>query len=313
MGAKSNQGAPATGSQQQQQQQRSMSTVNTGPWAPQQPYLEDAFAKAQANMPGAMGVYQGPRIAGLNPTQGQAFNDIRNMGDNKNVPAALEQNLATIRGDYLNSNPYIDKTFGMASDAVKRQYMTGTAPQTAGAMAAAGRYGSGAYRNQVSGNEQNYGKTLDDLATSIYGGNYANERGLQQQAVGMAPTLAQARYIDPQMRLMVGDREQAQTQAEYNDSLTRFNEGRDAPTRALNTYLAQIQGNYGQSGTNMNQSETMGSSGNAQQNPFYTNPGATAAGGALGLASLFNQAGGSGLFGKGNGTPSIAAGSGSTY
>jgi hypothetical protein len=284
----------------------STNTVNTGPWAPQQPFLEDVFNKAQANYLPSTAVYQGPRVAGFNPTQNSAFSSILNMGDNANVPAALTQNLSTINGDYLNSNPYIDKTFGVASDAVKRQYMTGTAPQTAGAMAAAGRYGSGAYRNQVAGNEINYGKTLDDLATSIYGGNYANERQLQQQAVGMAPTLAAARYIDPQMRLMVGDRQQQQSQAELTDQLTRFNESRDQPTKALATYLGLVQGNYGQNGTTTTQGTT------TQQTPYYTNPAASILGGGLGLASLFSGGSNSaasgigGLFGKGSGAAGAA-------
>lgn len=311
-------------SQNQNQQFNNTNTLNTGPWAPQQPFIEDIFNKAQANFPSSQVAYGGPRVAEWNPSQQRAASILDNLGQSPNIQGALDQNLKTINGDYLNSNPWVDKTFGVASDAVKRQYMTGTAPQTAGAMAAAGRYGSGAYRNLVSGNEQNYGKTLDDLATSIYGGNYANERGLQQQAVGMAPALDQARYYDGNVKMAVGDRLQQQRQAELNGAMAQFNETRDQPTKALATYLGLVQGNYGQSGTTNQQGTSSGTMTGTQQTPYYTNPAASALGGGLGLASLFSGGSNSaasgigsaasglgGLFGKGAGEAAAAGGVGS--
>lgn len=307
MGAKSNQGAPATGNTS------TASTVNTGPWQPQQPYLQNAFAQAQAQQPAnaAKTYYPGSTVAPLNQFQNTALNQISAMGSggaDPNVTAARAQNLSTINGDYLNSNPYVDKMFNQAGDAVSRQYMTGTAPQTAGAMAAQGRYGSGAYQNQATGNQITYGKTLNDLATNIYGGNYANERTNQMNATNAAPALNQALYINPMMALQAGNQIQQQQQAETTGAVNAYNYNRDQPTNALNTYLSQIQGNYGQSGVNMSQT------GQQQQQPYFTNPGASALGGGLGLASLFtggNNSAASGIgsmFGKGSGVP----GSGTT-
>lgn len=282
-------------------------TVNSGPWQAQQPYLTDVFAKSQALYDGnsARRAFPTSTVAPLNENQNQGLLSILGTPNNANVPAASALNLRTLNGDFLNSNPWVDKTFGMASDAVKRQYMTGTAPQTAGAMAGAGRYGSGAYKNLMDGNQIQYGKTLDDLATGIYGGNYANERQIQQQAVGQAPGLAQAAYIDPLMRLMAGDRQQQQSQAEIGDVVNRFNFDQEQPTRALNTYLGQVTGNYGQSGTT------------TSQTPYYSNPMASMLGGGLGLASLFSGGANSaasgigGLFGKGGGAAAGAGGLGS--
>lgn len=308
MGSKSNQGAPATGNQQQ----ASMSTVNTGPWQPQQQYLTDAFQKAQDQYGtnASKSYYPGSTVAPLNDTQNWGMQSILGLANQgtPNLDAANRTNLDTINGTYLDpsTNPWLSKTYDQAGDAVTRQYMTGTAPQTAGAMAAAGRYGSGSYANQVSGNQINYGKTLNDLATNIYGGNYQTERSRQMDAVNQVPTLMQAKYIDPMAVLQVGNQQQQVQQAGITDQVNRYNYQRDQPQNALNSYLSQIQGNYGQSGTN--QTQSIG--GTSQQTPYYTNPGATAAGGALGLASLFNSMGGSkglgGLFGKGSG-------SGTTY
>lgn len=308
----------AGGNQQQFQQQQSTSTTDTGPWKAQQPYLENAFGQAQ-NLYGqnaAAGYYPGRLIADTNPQMEGAWGTISGLSQqgNPNVPAALAENLKTINGDYLSpdSNPWLKATYDKGGDALTRQYMTATAPQTAGAMAGAGRYGSGAYRNLVSGNEQNLGKSLTNLATDIYGGNYQTERGRQQTAVGMAPALAQARYIDPLMGLEVGNQRRGLEQQSIDAERGRYDFNRDNPTRALNTFLGQIQGNYGQSGTTSSVGTNQGAttSSGTQSTPYYSNPIASALGGGLGLASLFtggqNSAanGIGGMFGKGQGTPS---------
>jgi len=85
-------------------------------------------------------------------------------------------------GYYLNSNPYLDSMFGSASDAVSRAYQTATAPQAASNFAGAGRYGSGAYANTNSQQQQDLGRTLGNLSANIYGANYQTERGRQDAA-----------------------------------------------------------------------------------------------------------------------------------
>jgi hypothetical protein len=291
---------------------KSTTSVNMGPWAPQQPFVEDVFNKAKAlygyntdmSATGGGQAYGGPTVAGFNPTQNWGMQYTKNVANapTYNLDAAKTLNLDTLNGKYLDpkSNPWLTKTFDVAGDAVGRQYMTSTAPQTAGAMAAAGRYGSGSYRNLVKGNEINLGKTLDDLATGIYGGNYQAERGRQMDAVGQVPGLMQASFINPTALTAVGGMQQAQEQAKLDADAAKYYANRDAPTRALNTYLGQIQGNYGQSGT----TSTTGT----QQTPYYSNPTASILGGGLGLASLFSGGANSaasgigsaigGLFGK---------------
>lgn len=96
--------------------------------------------------------------------------------------AAIDALTKTSSGEYLNSNPYLDSMFGSASDAVTRAYQTATAPTTASNFSGAGRYGSGAYANSVSQNEQNLGSSLGNLSANIYGGNYQAERARQDAA-----------------------------------------------------------------------------------------------------------------------------------
>jgi hypothetical protein len=115
MGAKSNQGAPATGNTATSQ--ASTSTVNTGPWQPQQQYLLDAFQKAsdQYGANAAKTYFPGSTVAPINPTQNwglQSILGIANQGT-PNLAAANAENLATINGQYLDpsTNPWLKKTF----------------------------------------------------------------------------------------------------------------------------------------------------------------------------------------------------------
>jgi len=67
----------------------------------------------------------------------------------------------TASGDFLNKNPYIDAMYDQAAGRVG-------APIDS-RFTAAGRYGSGAHQGVL-------GQTFGDLATNIYGQNYAQER-----------------------------------------------------------------------------------------------------------------------------------------
>jgi hypothetical protein len=126
----------------------------------------------------------------------------------------------------------------------------------------------------VKQNEAELGRTLTNLGTSIYGGSYNQERQNQLTAASQAPGLNTASYINPNAVLAAGNQQQAQQQNVDTNNMAAYNYNRDQPTNALNNYIAQIQGNYGQSGTT------------TTSQPIFSNPGASALGGILGLASL---------------------------
>ena len=117
---------------------------------------------------------------------GNAVNQLSNIGNGlsslANTGPAANSLAATANGQFLGANPYLDSQFGAASNALKNAFMTATAPQTDSAMEAAGRYGSGILSNSQGVNQQAYGKSLADLASSIYGTDYTNERQLMNNA-----------------------------------------------------------------------------------------------------------------------------------
>lgn len=88
--------------------------------------------------------------------------------------AAMPEYMKTVNGAYLDpsSNPWLDATYkhaaGLVGSGVDSRFE------------AAGRYGSGAHQGVLQ-------EGMNNLATSIYGGNYQAERARQNAAVTGAP------------------------------------------------------------------------------------------------------------------------------
>src|SRR3990167_5055591 len=147
------------------------------PWIGQQPFLRAGYAQAQRNLQGG-----GPQPfpdQTFTPFSGETELGLQTMWDRarlgspvQNEARGLTQN--TLQGDFLNQNPWIDAMYQRAADQ--------TSPYINAAFGGAGRTGSEAHQRALT-------TGLNDLATSIYGQNYENERGRQMQALAFAPGL----------------------------------------------------------------------------------------------------------------------------
>lgn len=287
------------------------------PWAGQQPYLQNVFSGAQ----NAYNQYAGnpsASVAGFTPMQQQAMGVTQGIANGTNFGNVSGVNNAAggyttdlLNGKYLNSNPgnaafsqfangsmmnnpYQTGALNAANDAITRSYQTATAPQTASAFEGAGRFGSGAYQNAVSQNEQNLatqlGNTDANMLNSMYAQNMQNmltgAQGLsqnystaaQQQLGGaaMAPNVVNSINGAVSNLYNMGGNQQALQQSQIN-----------APWQQLNNFSNLIQGQYG------------GQTSIAQ--PYYTNTAAGAMGGAMGGAALGSALGGGSGYATGAG------------
>jgi hypothetical protein len=277
-------------------------TTKADPWSGQQPYLQNVFSGAQ----NAYNQYAGnpsSSVAGFTPMQQQAMGQTQNIANATNLGLSPAVNNAAgsytsnlLNGSYLNANPgsaafsnfangsmmnnpYESGTLNAANNAITRSYQNATAPNTASAFEGAGRYGSGAYGNAVSQNQQDLatqlGNTDASLVNNMYQQNMGNmltgAQGLssnyntasQQQLAGSAnaPNLVNSINSAATNLYNMGGNQQALQQSQIN-----------APWQLLNNYSNLIQGQYG------------GQSSTSQ--PYYQNQAAGAMGGALGGASM---------------------------
>jgi hypothetical protein len=216
-------------------------------------------------------VYPGSTIAAQSPESLQALEmqKQRALSGSPITNTAKDYTQGLLSGDYLNSNPYLDATFNKAADQVQGRVNS--------AFGAGGRFGSGI-------NQEVLGKSLGDLATGIYGGNYDQERNRQQQGLLFAPTLANQDYYDIGQLSGVGDVKTGRAQDLLNEQISKFNTQSQSPALALQNFANLINGNYG------------GSS--STSTPYYQNNTANTLGLLGGLGGLAGAgSGGGGLLG----------------
>lgn len=271
----------------------STSTVQKAdPWSGLQPYLSQLYQSAGNwfNQPGPS-YYPGQTVAGQAPETEAALQmgTQRALAGSPNVAAAQQQNLNTIGGQYLNSNPYLNDMYQSATQPLVSQFRNAVAPSLASQFSSAGRFGSGAHQQALTSAEQPLAQGLASAASSIYGGNYENERARQQAATMAAPSLAQADYTNLDKLMGIGQYRQQTAQDLINANIQRYNYGQNQPLDKLQALNALLQGGQAY-GTKTGETQT-----STNRNPFTGALGGASA--AMGLGNLIGGITGSTGFG----------------
>lgn len=224
----------------------------SAPWGPQQGYLQYGFQQAQdLYKKGGPQVYNKSTVAPFSANTQAGLNQVAATAKAGTPVAQSAQNQvdATLKGDYLNSNPYLDAMYNQAASAVTRNYTDAVAPSIQANFGLSGRGGSNSYYNALDSSQQQLGQQLGGLASNIYGQNYANERQNQMQAASLAPQTAQLNYYDASQLLNAGGMQDTYNQNVLNDTVNRFNQQQNRPWDALGRYNQMINGSYGSTNT----------------------------------------------------------------
>lgn len=251
------------------------------PWIGLQQPLNKLYNAASANFDrGGPQYYPLQTFANSNPQIEGALNmgQSRAQYGSANNHAAQAQNLSTINGDYLNSNPYLDRAYERSTRPMIDQFKNATMPSIGSQFSMAGRMGSNSHFQAATGAQDALVRGLADTATGIYGGNYDAERNRQQQAVGMAPQLAATDYTDLDKLMGVGQYRQGQEQQGIDANRERYDYYQNLPMQNLQSFNSILNG-----GMALNGSSTSSKQGAAQRNPFAS---------ALGGAAMTNAIGG---------------------
>lgn len=173
-----------------------------------------------------------------------------------------------LQGKYLNSNPYVDQMFNRAAEGTRSQLDT--------QFARSGRNIGGSYAARSD--------QLNNLASQIYGQNYANERAMQSSTLGMANDIANQDYRDIGQLAQVGQQREDLTSRNIADQVARWDYAQNAPGIALDQYIARLNNQPGGSAST--------------STPYFSNRGASALGGAA-VGSQIGSSIGSGYGGIG--------------
>jgi len=165
----------------------------------------------------------------------------RAMTGNPLVPAAQQQMLGTIQGQYLGANPYLQQALQPGFDAAQRQYEGGV-NQALSNFSKAGRYGSNAMQGALTQSGGDYARALTGAAGALGYQNYGDERARQMAAMGAAPGMAAADYSDISQLMNIGQQTEAYQEMALQDAINRFNFAQQAPYSSLQSFLSGAYG-----------------------------------------------------------------------
>ena len=223
-----------------------MATTTTSQIDPTiQPYLGYGLQQAQQLYQGGGPQYYGGQtyVSPSTTTQTglQALEARASLG-NPLLQSAQNQVQNTVSGNFLSGNPFFQGAFQPAAQAAQTQFQQ-TLGDIASKSSLAGRYGSGAMGSLQDRATGAFGQQLANTAGQLAYQNYEAERQRQQQALGMAPTMASADYQDIQNMLQAGQiREGYQGQQQQAD-IAKFNFLQNQPQQNLQNYLSLVYGN----------------------------------------------------------------------
>jgi hypothetical protein len=203
--------------------------------------LEEAKGLYQTDTPQYYGgqTYVGPSSQ---TTQALGLAGQRALAGNPLVPAAQQQQLGTIQGNYLSAgNPYFTQALAGPTQQATQAYNDAIKAAQGGA-SMAGRYGSGASADIQNRAANTLATTLANTYGNLAYQNYAGERGMQNQAVMNAPGLAQADYADISQLANVGKTAEDYQKTALQADIDRFNFEQNKPYQKLSAYLGAAYG-----------------------------------------------------------------------
>lgn len=157
----------------------------------------------------------------------------RAMAGSPLTGAAQAETLATIQGRGVN--PFLagalEQTNRLAGEQFNRNIQN-----LQSSAASAGRYGSNAMGQQAGQAQDIFARALAEQGGQLAYNSAEAERARQMAAVGAAPQMAQADYADIQRLLSVGGAREAQSAAELQDAMNRFNFQQNLPQMKLQQY-----------------------------------------------------------------------------
>ena len=157
------------------------------------------------------------------------------------VPAAQQQQLATIQGQNLGLNPFFSQALAGMGQAAGQQYYD-TLSNVASQASKANRYGSGAMGELQNRAAQTFANTLVNKAGELGYQNYAAERGAQERAIAAAPQMAQADYQDINQLLNIGQISEDYQKQALDADIARYEFEQNLPYNKLASYLGAAYG-----------------------------------------------------------------------
>jgi len=178
----------------------------------------------------------------------------RAMAGSPLTQAAQAETLATIQGRGVN--PFLAGALEQTNRLAGEDYLRNIQKLQSGA-SSMGRYGSAAQGQQTGQAQDIFARALAEQGGQLAYNSAEAERARQMAAVGAAPQMAAQDYADIQRLLSVGGAREAQSAAELQDAMNRFNFQQNLPQAKLSQF-ANLFSSVPQGSTTVQQATPQG-------------------------------------------------------
>jgi hypothetical protein len=266
-------------------------TSTSEPPAYLQPFLTQTATEAQKIYEaGGPSYYPGSTVVPMSSQTQQGLGQIQNlaMQGGQLTPAATQTLLSTIQGQGVN--PFLGQAVQSATAPLYDEFNQNTIPMLQSIFARSGGTGGSAEGFGAERAATALGRGVAEQAGSLAYQSAEAERQRQLQATQLAPSMDAARYADAQAMLGVGGAYEAQSQAELQAQIDKYNYEQNLASMQLNQYIQQL-------------TSTGGSGYGITTNTQAAAPQGSAVGGILGATAT-----GAGIGGSIGGAPGAGIG-----
>lgn len=220
------------------------------PWAGQQPYLSDLFARAQTRMRSDRPEYfPGSTVAGFDPLQvaGQEGALAYARGEGAQSASAAQKALQFNLGDvlYPESNPALRAAVAGAVRPVTENLTENMLPAIRSGASSAGQYGSTRQAIAEALALDRTSRTIGDISARMHSDAYGQGLAAQGRALGLAPEVIKAGATPAAMISGVGGERQSMAQTLIEAELARWNFDQNKESAKLREYGDLIRGQTG--------------------------------------------------------------------
>ena len=226
-----------------------VSTSETEPWAEQKGYLTGGFEQAKNIFDqGAPGYYPNETLAGFDPAQTYAQNEVMGYADGPRAfaqQAGAEQSLLQGLSGQIDPsayNPMVNALTSNVTSGLQNQVLPGLRQKQVMYQPGGSSKGNQEYEKAVA-NRVTAGMTkpIADMYTNAY--NQAQQRAVQSG--GLYPSIMSAPLNMYGAIGDVGAQRRAMTQSTMDSDMARYQYEATAPQQQLANYMKMVTGNYG--------------------------------------------------------------------
>lgn len=257
-------------------------TSKTEPWAGQQPYLQDLFARAQSASQQTPTYFPGQTVA----PQSQATQQSLAMGQQtaQNLQPAAQATTDSMifnlgAGRDVGNNPYLQSAIQAAINPVMQNFSSVGGPlANIRSHFTAGNSGGSGTREGIAAGVAQRGlqQQVGDISSTMTFNAYQQAQDNALRTLALAPQTMQAASYPAQLLGQVGGAQDAYAQQLINAQIERHNFQQQAPWIPLQNYGQLVAGgNFGSSGT------ATSTAPGTRTNPLMQGIGGAATGAAL--------------------------------